>query len=291
MPLDLNAIGTVGEPVERRWTSKDALLYAVGVGAGYPDPSAELAFTTENSHDVVQQVLPTFGVLLGAGGGGHMRSIGTFNRAMLVHAEQAIELHRPLAPEGTVTVTGTLVDILDKRSGALVVSETKAVAPDTGELVFTTRSGSFIRGEGGFAAADSEAAAVAPPKAPPPAPEGPPDHTVTYSTLPHQALLYRLSGDRNPLHSDPTFASSAGFDRPILHGLCTYGFTGRALLHALCGSDPSRFRSMSGRFTKPVLPGQDLTIHMWVDEDGRAATFRTIADGATVMDRGRCTFT
>jgi acyl dehydratase len=291
MPLDLNAIGSVADPVERRWTSKDALLYAVGVGAGYPDPSAELAFTTENSRDILQQVLPTFGVMLGPGRGG-MRSIGTFNPAMLVHAEQAIELHRPLEPEGTVTVTGTLVDILDKRSGALVVRETKGVVPDTGEPVFTTRSGSFIRGEGGFASAgEGEAVAGASAAAPPPAPERPPDHSVRYTTLPHQALLYRLSGDRNPLHSDPTFAARAGFDRPILHGLCTYGFTGRALLHALCGSDPSRFRSMSGRFTKPVLPGQDLTIDMWFDDDGQGATFKTIADGATVLDRGRCTFT
>jgi acyl dehydratase len=109
--------------------------------------------------------------------------------------------------------------------------------------------------------------------------------------LANQALIYRLCGDRNPLHSDPTFAASGGFDRPILHGLCTYGFTGRALLHALCESDPNRFKSMFGRFTRPVLPGASLTVDIWVDSGGGGASFRTTSDGVVVIDRGRCTFT
>ena len=109
------------------------------------------------------------------------------------------------------------------------------------------------------------------------------------ATRTDQALLYRLSGDRNPLHSDPSFAAMGGFDRPILHGLCTYGFTGRALLHALCDGDPARFTSMEGRFTSPVMPGESLTVSMWVDGD--AAVFRTTGDdGRTVLDAGRCTF-
>lgn len=289
MALNLDAIGTVGDPVERSWTSKDALLYAVGVGAGYPDPLGELPFTTENSRGIDQQVLPTFGVLLGAGGGSVLRSIGTFNPAMLVHAEQAIELHRPLAPEGTLRVTGRLTDIVDKRSGALVVTEAEGVDAASGEAVLTTRSSVFIRGEGGFGTdGGGERSGAAAPAAPA-VPDRAPDHSVTYQTLPHQALVYRLSGDRNPLHSDPAFAELAGFDRPILHGLCTYGFTGRALLHLLCGSDPARFRSMDGRFTKPVLPGQALTVDVWVDGEG-TATFRTSADGEVVIDRGRCTY-
>ncbi len=286
MPLNIEAIGTVGDPVERAWTSKDALLYAVGVGAGYPDPLQELPFTTENSSDIPQQLLPTYGVLLGMGGTGAMHSIGSFNPAMLVHAEQSIEILRPLEPEGSVIVTGELVDIADKGSGALVVVEAKGVDTASGEHVFTTRSGMFIRGEGGF----SDRSAKKEASAQPTGMEGPPDHSVTYETLPNQALIYRLSGDRNPLHSDPGFAAIGGFDRPILHGLCTHGFTGRALLHALCGSDPARFRSMSGRFSKPVMPGQALTIDIWVDPEGGAASFRTTAEGATVIDRGRCTF-
>jgi acyl dehydratase len=300
MPLNLDAVGTVGEPAERSWTSKDALLYALAVGAGYPDPLAELAFTTENSREVTQQVLPTFAVLLGAGAGGVMRSVGPFDRAMLVHAEQGVELHRPVPPEGTVTVTGRLADIVDKRSGALVVTESHAVDTATGDPAFTTRSAMFIRGEGGFAAAGTAGASggdgarrsSADVPAVPWPPERPPDHRVTYTTLPHQALLYRLCGDRNPLHSDPAFAARAGFERPILHGLCTYGFTGRALLHALCGGDPARLGSMSGRFTRPVLPGATLTVDIWVDGEGEGgAGFRTTTeDGTTVLDRGRCTY-
>ena len=120
-------------------------------------------------------------------------------------------------------------------------------------------------------------------------PSGPPDEQVTYQTRPDQALLYRLTGDRNPLHSDPKFAARGGFAQPILHGMCTYGYTGRALLHAVCGSEPARFLSMEGRFTRPVIPGDELTISIWAD--GGTAYFRTTSNGAPVLDRGRLTFT
>ncbi len=113
---------------------------------------------------------------------------------------------------------------------------------------------------------------------------------MTYSTRPDQALLYRLNGDRNPLHSDPQFAALAGFPKPILHGLCTYGFTGRALLHTLCDSDPERFLSMAGRFSRPVFPGDDLTISMWVLDDGEAFFQTSTGRDEVVIDAGRCTF-
>jgi acyl dehydratase len=288
MPLNLDAIGSVGEPVERSWNSKDALLYAVAVGAG-TDPLTELEFTTENSRDVTQRALPTMGVVLAMSGGGTGRSMGSFNPAMLVHAEQGIEFHRTLEPEGTIRITSTLKDIVDKGSGALVISTTNAVDAATGEPVFTTHSGAFIRGEGGFAPKEGGEKAAA--STAPAIPDRPADEVVTYPTLLHQALLYRLCGDRNPLHSDPSFATLAGFDRPILHGLCTYGFTGRALLHSLCASDPTKMRSMFGRFTRPVFPGQNLTVSVWRDADGNGASFRTtIDDGTIVIDRGRCTF-
>lgn len=288
MAINLDAIGTVGEPVDRSWTSRDALLYALGVGAGYPDPGHELLFTTENSRDIEQEVVPTFGVALALGAGGVTRNIGKVNPAMIVHAEQAIELHRPITPEGSVTITSTLADIVDKRSGALVVTQSEAVDSDTGVAAFTTRSGMFIRGEGGFAAPTGDKSEL-PATTATGVPEREPDYEVELETLPHQALLYRLSGDRNPLHSDPKFAALAGFDRPILHGLCTYGFTCRALVAALCEGEPSRLTGMAGRFTKPVMPGQTLRVAIWRD-GADAAIFQTSTNkGAIAVDRGRCT--
>lgn len=266
MALDLDAVGKVSEPVERSWTEKDVLLYALGVGAGAEDPTGpELTFTTENSHGIPLAVLPTFVVLLGAGG--HI-DIGTFDPAMLVHGEQAITLHTPLPVAGTVRTTRRVVGIYDKGKGAVVVSESSGVDAATGEPLFTSEMSAFIRGEGGFGGDRGPSAAAADPAA-----ERPPDDEVTYPTRIDQALLYRLSGDRNPLHSDPSFARRAGFDRPILHGLCTYGVTGRALLHAVADSDPARFGSMSGRFSRPVYPGDTLTVTMWHTDAG--TLFRT----------------
>jgi len=286
--LDLKAIGAVGEPVERSWSSTDALLYAVAVGAG-ADPLAELAFTTENTAGVAQQVLPSFGVVLAQGAASVLRRIGPFNPAMLVHAEQRIELAGPIPPQGAVTVTATLVEIADKRSGALVVTESSAV-DGSGATCFTTRSGMFIRGEGGFASGSPAAPTATASASATPVPARPPDHAVTQARLPQQALLYRLCGDRNPLHADPAFAAAGGFDRPILHGLCTYGFAGRALLHALCGSDPARFRGMAGRFSRPVVPGQTLTTRIWVESGGEARFQTQTEDGTVVIDRGWCAF-
>jgi acyl dehydratase len=279
MPINPDALGSRGDPVEHSWDSKDCLLYAVGVGAGVD----ELAFTTENTADVPQQVLPTMAVILGTGGFAAMGKVGTFNPAMLVHGEQAIQLHSPIPTKGTVSTVGEITGIWDKGKGAVV--ETSSVSTDvaTGQPLFTNRSSAFIRGEGDFG---GERGPSGPRNAPP---ERPPDHEVTYQTREDQALTYRLSGDRNPLHSDPAFAAMGGFPKPILHGLCTYGFTGRALLHTLCGSDPARFHSMEGRFSSPVFPGEALTIRMWVDGD--AAVFQTTGDdGRVVLDAGRCTF-
>ncbi|MGC1513336.1 MAG: MaoC family dehydratase, partial [Acidimicrobiales bacterium] len=214
---------------------------------------------------------------------GALRAIGTFNFAMLVHGEQAVTLHQPLPVEGSVRSTSTIVGIYDKGSGAVVAIESTSVDPVTDKPMFSTRSSIFIRGEGGWGGdrGPSGRTNVAPDRAP--------DHQVSYATRHDQALLYRLSGDRNPLHSDPSFARMGGFDRPILHGLCTYGFTGRALLHTLCGSDPARFTSMDARFSKPVMPGDTLTVSMWVD--GSEAIFQTATqDGTVVIDNGRLVF-
>jgi acyl dehydratase len=282
MPLNHDAVGRTFGPNETSWTSKDALLYALGVGAGQEDPLAELEFTTENSHGVEQRVLPTFGVIV-VQHGGPRQSLGDFNRAMLVHAEQALTLHRPLPVEGRASITSKLLGIYDKGSGALVVSESTATDVESGEPLLSTTSSAFIRGEGGFGGDRGPSATWE-------RPDREPDQTASAQTRTDQALLYRLSGDRNPLHSDPAFAARAGFPRPILHGLGTYGVTGRLLLHALCGSDPARFRSMRGRFSRPVLPGACLTVSIWVEGEGAARFQTTDDDGQVVIDHGEVTY-
>jgi len=284
MPIDPSAVGAVSGPSEGFWTSKDCLLYALGVGAGTDD----LTFTTENSAGVTQEVLPTFACVASApertrsSGENGFRKVGSFNPAMLVHGEQGITLHRPLPTDAEFTSTGKITGIYDKGSGAVIASESTAVDSATGEPLFSTRTALFIRGEGGFggdrgpSAVKIDVGRAA-------------DHAVTYQTRPDQALLYRLNGDRNPRHSDPSFARAGGFDRPILHGLCTFGFTGRALLAVLCDNDPERFLSMDARFSKPVLPGDALTVSIW--RDGDRALFRTErAPGEVVIDSGVCVF-
>lgn len=285
MPINPDAVGATGAPRRHSWDSKDAILYALGVGAGAIDPADELAFTTENTNSVDQQVLPTMAVVLGVGGSAAMGEIGSFNPAMLVHGEQAITLHGPIPVAGEVETTGTITGIYDKGKGAVVEISSESVDTSTGQPLFSQVMSVFIRGEGGFGGDRGPSGGANT------APDRDPDHVLTYRTRTDQALLYRLSGDRNPLHSDPSFAAMGGFDRPILHGLCTYGFTGRALLHTLCGSDPARFRAMSGRFSSPVMPGEDLTVSMWELGNGEAR-FRTAgSDGRTVLDNGTLSYT
>jgi acyl dehydratase len=275
MPINPDAVGTESEPYEASWTSKDALLYAVSVGAG----AGELAYTTENTNGVDQQVLPTFPVVVGWGAGSAMGRIGTFNPAMLVHGQQAVTLHKPLPVTGTVTIRGRITGIHDKGKAAVVVAESVATDSADGQPLFTNMSSVFIRGEGGWG---GDRGPSGPRNVPP---DRAPDHQVTYQTSPDQALVYRLNGDRNPLHSDPSFAAMGGFDRPILHGLCSYGFTGRALLHTLCGGDANRFEHIEARFASPVLPGEALTVSMW-DAGGGEALFTTSVGERVVIDQG-----
>jgi acyl dehydratase len=280
MPINPDAVGAESDPVDASWTSKDALLYAVGIGAG----TDELAFTTENTSGVDQLVFPTFPVVIGWGKASAVGALGSFNPAMLVHGQQAVTLHQQIPVTGTVTLTSRITHIWDKGKAVVVGTETVAVDKADGQPLYTNFASLFIRGEGGWG---GERGLSGPQNVPP---EREPDHTVTYQTSPDQALIYRLSGDRNPLHSDPAFAALGGFDRPILHGLCSYGFTGRALLHTLCGSDPAQFQHVEARFAAPVLPGDALTISMWRAGDGEALFTTSRQDGTIVIDQGLCRF-
>jgi acyl dehydratase len=281
MAIDPSAVGAVTDPMLFEWTDRETLLYALGVGCGTDD----LSFTTENSHDIPQQVLPTYAVIccpaFGAAG-----KIGTFNWAMLLHGSQGVRLHAPLPPAGKLSVVTEVTDIQDKGEGknAVVMLRGRGTEPESGKLIAETLTTLVIRGEGGFGGQPGQRPVA------PEIPDREPDARIPLPTREDQALIYRLSGDRNPLHSDPKFAAAAGFDRPILHGLCTYGFTGRGLLHALCGDDPARFKSMEARFSSPVFPGDDLSVHIWVTEEGKAV-FRTFRNGDTVViDGGGFTF-
>lgn len=259
------------------WSSKDALLYAVGIGAGHE----ELAFTTENTDGVDQQVFPTFPVVVGSGAGSAMGSIGTFDPTQLVHGRQAVTLHGPIPPSGTATVTGEIAGMFDKGKAAVV--DMKTTATVDGEVLYSTMSSLFIRGAGGWG---GERGPSGPQNVPP---EREADHAVTYQTSRDQAFVYRLSGDRNPLHTEPSFAAMGGFDTPILHGLCTYGFTGRALLHTVCAGDPAAFGHIEGRFTSPVFPGESLTVRMWDASDGTAVFTTSAGEGDAerlVIDQG-----
>ena len=283
MPIDPNAIGAKTKPNIFEWTDRDTLLYALGVGAGTQD----LAFTTENSHDTPQQVLPTYAVIaclpFAAAG-----KIGTFNFAMLLHGSQEIRLHKPLPPAGKLSVVAEVADIQDKGEGknAIVMLKATGTDPDTSDVIAETLTTAVIRGEGGFGGRPGQR---------PVAPEIPnrePDARVALPTREDQALIYRLSGDRNPLHSDPWFAQNlAGFPRPILHGLCTYGVAGRALVGELGGGDATKVSQVGARFTSPVFPGETLTTSIWRTETGHAV-FRTEAsnpdgsDARLVLEEG-----
>ena len=283
MAIDPSAVGATTEPQIYEWTDRDTLLYALGVGAG----TGDLAFTTENSHDIPQQVLPTFAVICCTGFAASPL-VGSFNWGKLLHGSQEIRLSAPLPAAGALSVVAEVADIQDKGEGknAIIMLRARGSDPATGEQIAETLTTLVIRGDGGFGGQPGQRAAA------PEFPDREPDARVALSTREDQALLYRLSGDRNPLHSDPWFAREmAGFEKPILHGLCTYGFAGRALLAERAGGDASKLTAMSARFSSPVFPGETLTTSIWRTAPGRAL-YRTEAsgpDGATtrvVLDDG-----
>ena len=270
MAIDPSAIGAVTEPKIYDWTERDTLLYALGVGAG----TGDLAYTTENSHDIPQQVLPTFAVICCMGFAA-APLVGSFNWGMLLHGSQEIRLSAPLPASGSLSVVAEVADIQDKGAGknAIIILRARGTDPATGAQVAETLTTLVIRGDGGFGGQPGQRAAA------PEFPDREPDARIALPTRDDQALIYRLSGDRNPLHSDPWFAREmAGFPTPILHGLCTYGVAGRALLAELAGGQAARLTAVAARFSAPVFPGETLTTSIWRTESGRAV-YRTEAAG------------
>ncbi|MBZ4323952.1 MaoC/PaaZ C-terminal domain-containing protein [Streptomyces huiliensis] len=276
MSLHRHLVGRAWATGPLRWTFADTALYALGVGAGADDPAREREFTTENSAGVTPAVLPTFATTLVPPG--ERPALGDFDVTRLLHSHQSLTLHGPLPVEGAAVTESRLTALHDRGSAALAVIDSRCADAATGRPLADLRTGLTIRHEGGFGGEPGE-------DEPWRRPEREPDHTVGYRTAPHQALLYRLCGDRNPLHSDPAVAARIGLLRPPLHGLCTFGFAGRALLHALCGGDPARFGTVSAAFTAPVLPGRDLTVRIW--ETAGGALFEVRSHGRVVLGRGR----
>ena len=256
------------EPVA--WKDKDAMLYALSVGLG-ADPlnESELPFVYENGLKAV----PTLATVL-AMTAGYSRLIARsgINFARVVHGEQAVELHRPLPPEGEGVVSSRIAAVHDKgERGAILIVETQ-LKVQGGDGLATLRSAIFARADGGFGGG-SEGEAE-----PHQVPGRAADLSLDIPTRPDQALLYRLNGDRNPLHADPSFAKMVGFPRPILHGLCTFGITCRAVLQAYADFDPARVKAHQARFSAPVFPGETVTVDLW--RDGEVVSFE-----ARVKDR------
>jgi acyl dehydratase len=254
MPVDLRLVGNRLAPTEFKYSERDVILYALGVGCG----SSELPFVYEKG----LQVLPTFAMIPSYPGLLAISDVMDVNPMMILHAEHRIELCAPIPRSGTLITTPTITGIYDKGKSALVVIETETVL-ENGACLSRNVAGLFIRGEGGFGGdrGPSGPRNIRPERAP--------DKTVEATTLPQQALLYRLSGDWNPFHVEPSLAKMGGFDTPILQGLCTFGFVGRAVLATWAGNDPTRFRSFEGRFSGVVYPGETIVTEMWDEGEGR----------------------
>jgi acyl dehydratase len=270
--------------VEQTFTQRDTLLYALGVGLGAdPMDEQQLQFVYEKN----LKALPTMAIILGYPGPWHANLDTGITRSHVVHGEQGFVIHKPLPTEGTVTGKTRLTAVLDKGAdkGALLVTENEVRDKATGMLICTLSSTTFARKDGGFGGPSG------PQKPVQEIPTRAPDQICDLATLPQAALLYRLSGDYNPLHAEPTYAARAGFKQPILHGRATFSVAGHALLKTCCGYDPARFKSMEGRFSSPVYPGEIIRTEMWID--GKAVIFRATvpARDVTVLNNGRAEIT
>jgi acyl dehydratase len=263
--LSPDAVGLELAPTTFDYTERDVMLYALGIGA------KELPFIFERNLQVIPTfaVIPAFPALMG------LSAAVEINPVMILHGEQSFKIAKTIPASGSLTTAGVVTGVYDKGKGALVTIES-TTKDGGGEVVFTNTSGIFVRGAGGFGGDRGPEAGNA-------APDRAPDKTVSETTLDIQAAIYRLSGDRNPLHIDPAFAAMAGYDRPILHGLCSFGFAGRAVLASYCDNDPSRLAGFGVRFSGVVYPGDTITTEMWDEGNGKVLVQAKTQDGRVVI--------
>ena len=281
MPIDPDvAIGARLADRSFSWTSSDVLLYHLGIGAGSrpgdnTDPAA-LRLTLDDEH---LQVLPSFAVVVPTFHDDKPPFLDIpgcdLDLQKILHGSQEVVVHRPVPVAGSATLRTHVAEVWDKGKAAVIVQEGTAVSDD-GEELWTVRSSIFIRDEGGFGGERGPSTRVE-------LPERDADAESSYDVTPQQALLYRLCGDRNPLHADPEFARGAGFPAPILHGLCTYGITLREVTRLLLDSDATRVRGFTARFAGVVLPGDTIRVRAW-DEDGRILVSATVDDRPVLAD-------
>jgi len=271
MPIDPSkAIGADLGARSFAWAESDVLLYNLAVGAHRLDQTLETAGL---------QVLPSFGVVAPTFHETDPPPLDLpgcdINLAQVVHGSQSIAVSGTIPTSGSATVRTTLTDVWDKTKAAVIWQEGVATSDDTGEELWRVRSSIFVKGEGGWGGSRGSAEPVE-------VPDRPADLTTTYDVTPTQALLYRLCGDRNPLHADPDFAKAAGFPAPILHGLCTWGIVLRELTDGLLGGDATRVASYGARFAGVVFPGETLTIDAWQTDAGIVAN-ATVGDGRPAL--------
>ncbi len=278
VPISPDIVGIEIDPVASEWVQKDCQLYAVGVGA---KPEGELEFIFEGKGP---KVIPSFGVVPGFAGMIGIMSKVEVNPAMILHGEQAVTQHRPIPPNAKVETTGSIVECWDKGKAAVIVVE--CTSADSDGPIVTNRSSIFVRGAGDFG---GESGPSTKGKNTPPDRE--PDHVWSDVTRAEQAAIYRLSGDYNPLHIDPDFAKMAGFERPFLHGLCTYGFTCRGIVATVCGGDPDKFGMLEARFADQVWPEDTVVVKLWDTGPGEAIVQAENQNGGVVLSQARTTFT
>jgi acyl dehydratase len=268
--------------IEHTYTEKDTILYALGLGCGADrDGFDDLRFVYERG----LLALPTMAVVLAYPGNWLESDESTADYSKVLHGEQSLTLHRPIPPAGTVVGRTRILDLLDKGrdKGAVLYTERTIADKASGAPIATMASTTMLRGDGGWGGKPG------PQPAPHALPERRPELTLDLKTHANSALIYRLSGDRNPLHADPRAAAAGGFKAPILHGLCTFGVAGRALIKACCGGDPARLKSMQVRFSAPVFPGETIRTEMWPEGGRISFRARAAERDVVVLNNGLAT--